>query len=590
MKYIAKFYTENQIFYVERKNHQLICYCYENFKRKELALNVIAGLMQNFFRSSKEKFLKKEGLYDVYVNEETGYHHFYQNGQQDISKFFQMNGEDALLYKDLSIDDKIKSFHYQNLKSRYINMVTNLLTATVLFLELQYLVPYGYSHLDPRTYYYDATTLSQSISSSVNLTDSEKDFLCNNKLFFDICAVPMRNFTFHDLGEKTSNVSIVGLDKVDMFRNDIREKLGLLRFAGYYSLLEPNVIHIDDKYYNQDVLAHEFVHLLQSCDEYYLTEACAEIVSYEYYNVPIDSYLEEVKRIRVLMEIVGSDVVWKRNFSGDGSELHELLKQNLSSEDYGDICRILKVVVANKTDEEINSINQQFDGILSRLYENIYHESIENNQAIGLIYQSISMDSNLHIDVSRHYFDRSDSFEEIPDFSISYELPVAEAIDKGLIDINVTYKEKVPISYEEFVQEKDEVVWSEYNPKVVDGYEISEHFYTEDNLVKTNWQVLNQADQTISFYDSDQAMQLGFLEKKYYRLDDISVDYKDFDQSMAESICLYQVIPKTDEYQSFSLNKVSDNATNVTSMVVNCSKYIYLADPPVVLSSDAKLK
>ena len=98
MKHIAKFFTENQIFYVDQKDNQLVCYCYETSGRKELSLGVVAGLM-------KEKFLKKEGFYDVYVNEETGYHHFYQNGKQDISKFFQMNGEDALLYKDFYLSD-----------------------------------------------------------------------------------------------------------------------------------------------------------------------------------------------------------------------------------------------------------------------------------------------------------------------------------------------------------------------------------------------------------------------------------------------------------------------------------------------------
>ena len=72
MKHIAKFYTENQIFYVDQKDNQLVCYCYETSGRKELSLGVVAGLIQSFFNSSKEKFLKKESFYDVYVNEETG--------------------------------------------------------------------------------------------------------------------------------------------------------------------------------------------------------------------------------------------------------------------------------------------------------------------------------------------------------------------------------------------------------------------------------------------------------------------------------------------------------------------------------------
>lgn len=595
MKHIAKFYTENQIFYVDQKDNQLVCYCYETSGRKELSLGVVAGLMQSFFNSSKEKFLKKEGFYDVYVNEETGYHHFYQNGKQDISKFFQMNGEDALLYKDLPVDDRIKQFHYQNSRApytRYISMMIDLLSVTAFFLEMQYVVPRVYSQLDPRAYYFDATTLSQSINSSAELTDREKEILCNDKLFSDICTVPMRSFAFHDLREKTSNVSIVGLDESDVIHNDIREKLGLSQFAGYYSSLEPNVLHVDDMYYNRDVVTHEFVHLLQSCDEKYLTEACAEIIAYEYYDAPVDSYLEEVKRTRVLMEIVGSDPVWQSNFSGDSSKLHELLKHNLSSEDYESVCRILKTSPGNTTDEKMNQVNQRFDEILSRLYENIYHEPIENNQAIQLIYQSISTDPNFHMDVVRHYFNRTEDYEDIPDFSISYVLPIDEAVDKGLVDVNVTYKGTVPISYEEYVhgKEKGEVVWDEYQAKNIDGYEISQHFYTEDDKALIDWQVLDKTTQTISFYDDEEARQLGFIEKKYYKMDTIAVDYREFDYSMSERWYSYQLVPKSDKYQSYSLEELQDDSSDVAGMVVKCSKNFYLSDPTVLLSDDAKSK
>lgn len=539
--------------------------------------------------------MKKEGFYNVYVNEETGYHHFYQNGKQDISKFFQMNGEDALLYKNLSVDDKIKQFHYQNSRvpyTRYISMVADLLSFTALFLEMQYVVPCAYYHFDPRTYYFDATTLSQSINSSAELTDREKEILCNDKFFSDICTVPMRSFAFHDLSEKTSNVSIVGLDESDVLHNDIREKLGLSQFAGYYSSLEPNVLHVDDMYYNRDVVTHEFVHLLQSCDEKYLTEACAEIIAYEYYDAPVDSYLEEVKRTRVLMEIVGSDPVWKSNFSGDSSELHELLKQNLSSEDYDDICRILKTSPGHTTDEEMNQVNQQFDDILSRLYENIYHEPIENNQAIQLIYQSISTDPNFHMDVLRHYFNRSETNENAPDFTISYVLPIDEAVDQGLVDVNVTYQGAVSISYEEYVQgrENGKGVWSEYMVKPNEEYEVSEHFYTEDDKALINWQVLDRKTQTTSYYDYDEAMQLGFIEKKYYKMDTISVDYRDFSYSMPKQLYSYQVVPKSDKYQSYSLGQLQDDSSDVVSMVVMCSKDFYLPDPTVLQSDDAKFK
>ena len=56
MKHIAKFYTENQIFYVDQKDNQLVCYCYETSGRKELSLGVVAGLIQFFLIRLKKSF------------------------------------------------------------------------------------------------------------------------------------------------------------------------------------------------------------------------------------------------------------------------------------------------------------------------------------------------------------------------------------------------------------------------------------------------------------------------------------------------------------------------------------------------------
>ena len=85
-------------------------------------------------------------------------------------------------------------------------------------------------------------------------------------------------------------------------------------------------------------------------------------------------------------------------------------------------------------------------------------------------------------------------------------------------------------------------------------------------------------------------MQLGFIEKKYYKMDTISVDYRDFSYSMPKQLYSYQVVPKSAEYQSYSLGQLQDDSNDVAGMVVKCSKDFYLSDPTVLLSDDAKSK
>ena len=101
---------------------------------------------------------------------------------------------------------------------------------------------------------------------------------------------------------------------------------------------------------------------------------------------------------------------------------------------------------------------------------------------------------------------------------------------------------------------------------------------------------MDKTTQTISFYDDEEARQLGFIEKKYYKMDTIAVDYREFDYSMSERWYSYQLVPKSDEYQSYSLEQLQDDSSDVAGMVVKCSKNFYLSDPTVLLSDDAKSK
>ena len=135
------------------------------------------------------------------------------------------------------------------------------------------------------------------------------------------------------LEEKVTDIEIVPFTEEDDLENLVKIQQGLGLTLGYYNKLEPNIIHVKD-YADYSTIYHEFAHLLQADSEYnYIQEACGEIIAHEYYGREIDSYIEEVKRIQVLMEIIGSEAIWAINFSGDDSkfdDIREFSKINLT--------------------------------------------------------------------------------------------------------------------------------------------------------------------------------------------------------------------------------------------------------------------
>ena len=208
-----------------------------------------------------------------------------------------------------------------------------------------------------------------------------------------------------------------------------------------------------EKIDDDDSKSHEFIHLLQDNNYfYYIREASAEIISNEYYGSSVDSYQEEVKRVKVLMEIIGSNPIWNVNFSGSEEKLQEftdILYNNLSFDEYDKIIDILTTSPGYKTDEEMKTINEEFDRILASLYRNIYQEPIENNEIIQYLYNTGSNE----YDQSRHYFqDRENTEGRITE--ISEVRPVMEAIQEENIEIDFYKVTNIEISEEEYYKRK----------------------------------------------------------------------------------------------------------------------------------------
>lgn len=221
-------------------------------------------------------------------------------------------------------------------------------------------------HAEPITY----NKVSTLIETSEELTEEEKMTFKNEKLLNNI--IPYYNGInmdfiatkcFHDLHYR-------------YYEKRTDEKGNII--LGYYSRLNPNELNIctnqtpEEEY---DKKCHEYIHLLLAKYKYrYITESCAEIISNEYYDIPIDAYEKAVINSKILLKIVGPEPIWKLNFSGDDTELVSIISENLESEKAQNLLKLLK-----KKPNSQENINEEIRILLKELYFNINHTDMNDN-------------------------------------------------------------------------------------------------------------------------------------------------------------------------------------------------------------------
>ena len=179
---------------------------------------------------------------------------------------------------------------------------------------------------------YDIDYLRDKIFSSIALTKEEKEYLYNSDFIEDILPIiNSSNYLRNMYDTYFYNISIEAFNKeYEKYDSSL----------GYYSTGIPNTLFIKDydgiNEDNKDTIAHEFIHLCQDSFEHNLiTEASAEIISYEYFNdTSMSSYATQVKLLKELMEIIGSYPIWYYNFTGDFSLIEKMVKPYLNDNDY----------------------------------------------------------------------------------------------------------------------------------------------------------------------------------------------------------------------------------------------------------------
>lgn len=379
--------------------------------------------------SENKEYLGKDNEYDVYLDNNSGLKHYFKDGKEDIEATWEHNGEDALVYKGNNKKEQVKKILLKR------GTLTTIIISSMLFFSIlsnnvleakenkSYEVPYETTveNKVPEKEIIDTISLESMpitvfrieklIEENNKLTEEEKELAGNTKLLEDIVPyyentnmnvlIPLK---FDDLHVKYY------YREPEKKQNENKDNNGYVGVeSAFYSELIPDTLFVNTYFGTEDRYddkAHEYIHLLQASHEYrYITEACAEIISSEYDEECVYSaYSNPVKNTKILMEIVGPKPIWKLNFSGDDTDLVNIIKANLEEEKADKLIGLLKEKPGK---DQIENLDIDITSLLSQMYTNMYGEDMRNNPFIDCLLGNGKM-------YNRYYFNSDFIEKEAP--------------------------------------------------------------------------------------------------------------------------------------------------------------------------------
>lgn len=403
-----------------------------------------------------KRFLKKHNNYDVYIDE-AGNKRFFQNNEENFKLFFLQNGEDAVLYNDNKTytGSRIKRFILKHKKTYY------LICTIALFSEIGFLLTDVRSPLSDFRYSmenkvyeafigdYTSSDLINLIKNSKgeNLTDAKKDYFANKDFIDDVITYGNTD-RISILTEKLKNFEI------DYFEEDYAQKEGI---CGKYKPINPNKIYIVDdsiEMFNC-VSAHEFVHLMQQSFKYdYIKEASAEIFAWEYFNSSPESYLEQRKRVYLLTDIIGADLLFEVNFCNNTKNFENEIINLLGNSDGKEL---LKLFNTKPKSDNIDKVNEKIDNYLFKMYQIKYGQDVffQNMWYIDKLYNDkyINDFGNFRFFFNRHDYRYYKTVINDYDNIKNTEVNLEEINDEEVIKIFLERYESV--SQSEYENHKD---------------------------------------------------------------------------------------------------------------------------------------
>ena len=384
---------ESNYLYLKNQNNNLIYYgfCVKNDNVYPIDKNIIDTVYNLVKVNDSCEYIGDYLNYKVYLDKENNLKHYLKNGIEDFEMFFKNNGEDLILYgKHGAKNSDSKKFHI----GKYILLISlGVLTTIMSYLvaipvirtinskgnftnNIQYSLAkpvYSISeflNLDLKCI--DVSEALELITSS-QLSDNVKNMLANEKLLNDVFPYYKDTEMEYIIKIKLKNL------KVRIYEPDEAIITDSNTTNGFYNDLIPNVLNVKNIKNYEDNLKHEFIHLLQSPDRKYifLHEAVAEIAANEYLDKSSSSYIAAVLNTQLLMDTIGPKIVWETVFSGDDTNLVNVLKNNLNESDYNELMLYLK-----SRPEDVQSDSMRINEIISNLYRNINSKNIRDDRNI----------------------------------------------------------------------------------------------------------------------------------------------------------------------------------------------------------------
>lgn len=490
---------KDKTIYIDNQN-KLISYYYKDGKKQIISNNFVISVLKDLVTCHKKKFLYKKE-YEVYLDEQTGYKHFYKDGKENYTKFFYENGYNAILYKENSNKFNIKNFTVNGIKIcisitlflAIFNIANNTLNNPneITNTKIEY--------TQNKEITIDSSKFKDYILSSENLTKEDQQLLINEIFFEDLSKTKITEDRVSSIDEKMTNITI-NVDEKNKPSDNV---------LGWYIDLFPNIINVADGNDN-DTKIHEFIHLVQEYSEYsYIKEACADLISSEYYNVESLEYSEAVSRIQFLMELIGPEPIWNLNFSGNTEEFESKIYEILPEEEAKIFLDLLKDSPANLTIEESKQQNDEIDSYLYKIYNILTNENNELNE--------LQKETGLTFD---RYYSNHTYFADSPDndysFCFSKIMPLEEVKQKNIVQTSVA--QKTYITKEEASKLEIE------GKKTFLEYAVLNNNYQVLSILEENGEIvdyvfkMNKSEQ----YSISEAESLGLIQCKYWYYEYIS--------------------------------------------------------------------
>lgn len=431
---------------------------FSNQTTRTFKQNSLYNFYKMFCVPNNSKFLEGNNEYRIYLDD-NGYKHYIKDGKEDFLQFFENNGTNCILYS--SDGDKknlqVKRFFFGGTLAAF-----SIICSMQLFNILQNNIIESYEGEQSKIIcsyevnYYDVIHAIEKIDT---LPEEHKNKILNS----DIIESLFPYYSQLQLNILTQ-IKLKGL-AIQHFENEF-DYIAPTVF-GRYDPLNPSTIYLRNGTDDQS-FCHEFAHLLQSDKHplYYLTEPTAELMCHDFFGEKIDSYIDKVNILKLLICTIGPEPILKCSFGGDSSEILEILKNNLEPADYDVMVSSLSLIKLGLSKSEQETLQK----LIERLYKNMYGTEMKDTLPGYDLIANQSKYSNV---VDDRFYLNTSKIESEGNVSFSINSEMYDLIDKSIDIVSV---EDINFYKKEISEEEYDLIYSnnasKYKTKVEFGSEV----------------------------------------------------------------------------------------------------------------------